>query len=137
MRDHRLSRQQSREGTQEEQEFHPHYSVSTYNKGMTRRDLLALAAAAPVLAQTSKLAAPPVSVRKCETYGEDFLEIFSKMFDELGGAAKLVRGKTVTIKLNLTGSPGLRFQGKALGSTHYTHPKHVLAMATVLDSTLR
>ncbi len=100
---------------------------------MTRRDLLALAAATPVLAQSNKLAATPVSVRKCESYNEDFLAIFSKMFDELGGAAKLVRNKTVTIKLNLTGSPGLRFQGKALGSTHYTHPKHVLAMTTLLD----
>ncbi len=100
---------------------------------MTRRELLALAAATPVLAQNAKLPAPPVSVRKVESYNEDFFAIFTKMFDELGGAGKLVRNKTVTIKLNLTGSPGLRFQGKALGSTHYTHPKHVLAMTAVLD----
>ena len=41
--------------------------------------------------------------------------------------------KTVTIKLNLTGSPGLKFQGQdALGLTHYTHPKTVGAMVHVL-----
>lgn len=104
---------------------------------MTRREVLAMAAAlpaaTPIFAQNSKLPAPPVSVRKCESYSEDFYEIFTKMFDELGGAAKLVRNKTVTIKLNLTGSPGLRFQGRALGVTHYTHPKHVLAMTSVLE----
>jgi uncharacterized protein (DUF362 family) len=100
---------------------------------MTRRELLTVAAATPILAQSAKLPAPPVSVRKVEGYDADFFEIFSRMFDELGGAGKLVRNKTVTIKLNLTGSPGLRFQGKALGATHYTHPKHVMAMTAVLD----
>lgn len=99
---------------------------------MTRREALSLAAL-PLLAQTKTLPTAPVSVRKCETYNEDFYEIFTAMFDELGGAARLVRNKTVTIKLNLTGSPGLRLQGKALGLTHYTHPKHVLAMTAVLD----
>jgi uncharacterized protein (DUF362 family) len=99
---------------------------------MTRRDVIALGAL-PLLGQQKTLPNAPVSVRKCDTYNEDFLEIFSKMFDELGGLGKLVRNKTVTIKLNLTGSPALRFQGKALGVTHYTHPKHVLAMTTLLD----
>ena len=55
------------------------------------------------------------------------------MFDQLGGASKLVANRTVTIKLNLTGSPGLRFQGKPLGVTHYTHPKTIGAILNVLD----
>jgi len=99
---------------------------------MTRRDWIALGAL-PLLAQKKTLPTAPVSVRKCDTYDQDFYEIFSKMFDEIGGLPKLVRNKTVTIKLNLTGSPALRLQGKALGLTHYTHPKHVLAMTTLLD----
>lgn len=99
---------------------------------MTRRDWIALSAV-PLLGQQKALPTAPVSVRKCDTYNEDFFEIFSKMFDELGGLGKLVRNKTVTIKLNLTGSPALRFQGKALGVTHYTHPKHLLAMTALLD----
>jgi uncharacterized protein (DUF362 family) len=56
------------------------------------------------------------------------------MFDQLGGLGRLVRNKTVTIKLNLTGSPALRFQGLPLGSTHYTHPKTLMAMVHLLDS---
>jgi len=54
------------------------------------------------------------------------------MFDQLGGLPILVRGKTVSIKLNLTGSPALRLQGKALGVTHYSHPKTVGAMLRLL-----
>jgi uncharacterized protein (DUF362 family) len=54
--------------------------------------------------------------------------ILRTMFDQIGGLKHLVGNKTVTIKLNLTGSPGLRFQGRPLGVTHYTHPKTVGAM---------
>jgi uncharacterized protein (DUF362 family) len=54
------------------------------------------------------------------------------MFDQIGGLNRLVANKTVTIKLNLTGSPGLRFQGKALGVTHYSHPKTVGAIVHLL-----
>lgn len=55
------------------------------------------------------------------------------MFDQLGGASRLVRGKTVTVKLNLTGSPALRIEGRPLGVTHYTHPKTAAALAHVLS----
>ncbi|WP_031498877.1 DUF362 domain-containing protein [Bryobacter aggregatus] len=99
---------------------------------MTRRELISLSAL-PLLSQERVLPTAPVSIRKCLSYNEDFFEIFGQMFDEIGGLPKLVRHKTVTIKLNLTGSPGLRYQGKALGVTHYSHPKHVMAMTALLD----
>jgi uncharacterized protein (DUF362 family) len=51
-----------------------------------------------------------------------------RMFDQIGGLQKLVANKTVTIKLNLTGSPAHRFQGKPLGATHYSHPRTIEAM---------
>src|SRR5450759_3075734 len=54
------------------------------------------------------------------------------MFDQLGGLEKLVRNKTVTVKVNMTGPPENRFQGLALGLTHYTHPKVVGATANLL-----
>ncbi len=99
---------------------------------MTRRDILTLLGAAPALAAPASLPTAPVSVAKAATYSEDLVPVLTKMFDEIGGAGKLVRNKTVTVKLNLTGSPGLRFQGKQLGLTHYSHPKTVSAMAYVL-----
>ncbi len=54
------------------------------------------------------------------------------MFDQIGGLERIVRNKTVTVKLNLTGSPALRFQGRPLGVTHYSHPKTVGAMAHLM-----
>jgi uncharacterized protein (DUF362 family) len=54
------------------------------------------------------------------------------MFDQLGGLAKIVRNKTVTVKLNLTGSPGQRFEGRPLGSTHYTNPVVIAAAAHLM-----
>jgi uncharacterized protein (DUF362 family) len=78
------------------------------------------------------LAAPTASVSlvRCNSYSNEELYQQTKLlFAHLGGLSSKVRDKTVTIKLNLTGSPGLRFQGKALGVTHYTHPRvaHVVA----------
>ncbi len=103
---------------------------------MTRREVLSLAAAASLTGAQRLTAAPtaPVSVAAVPSYNDDLNKVIGTMFDQVGGAGRLVRNKTVTIKLNLTGSPGLRFQGKPLGSTHYTHPKTLMAMIHILDS---
>lgn len=102
---------------------------------MTRRDLLALAAAAAAPGALAKPApAAPVSIAKVPGgYQDDISSILARMFDQIGGAGRIVSNKTVTIKLNLTGSPSIRYQGKALGLTHYTHPKTVMAMVQLLD----
>jgi uncharacterized protein (DUF362 family) len=74
-----------------------------------------------------------VAIAKCATYGD--LEVASNlktMFDQLGGLSKLVNNKTVTVKLNLTGSPGQRFEGRPLGVTHYTHPVVIAATAHLM-----
>jgi uncharacterized protein (DUF362 family) len=102
---------------------------------MTRRELLALAAAAPALPgilRANNAPVAPVSIAQCPSYDQDLTAVLNTMFDQLGGLGRLVRNKTVTVKLNLTGSPGLRFQGKPLGLTHYTHPKVVMATAALM-----
>lgn len=100
---------------------------------MTRRELLAALGAAPITAHAeTKAPATPVAVARCASYDEDLAAVLERMFDQLGGAAPLVRNRTVTIKLNLTGSPANRWQGLPLGVTHYTHPRTALAMAHVL-----
>src|SRR5579863_8275169 len=104
---------------------------------MTRRELLALMGAAPLpLIKVAKAApdAPtaPVSIAKCPSYDSDVTATLATMFDQIGGLERIVRGKTVTVKLNLTGSPGLRFKGRPLGVTHYTHPKLVGATAYLM-----
>lgn len=103
---------------------------------MTRRVLMKAIAAAPLaanLARAERSTAAPVSIAKLATYDGDLTGTLSTMFDQLGGLGRIVKNKTVTIKVNLTGSPALKFQGKPLGLTHYTHPKMAGSMAYLLE----
>jgi uncharacterized protein (DUF362 family) len=76
--------------------------------------------------------ATPVAVSRCKTYEpSELLPTMQKMFDQLGGLGRLVKGKTVAIKINLTGAPTYRIGHLPLEDTHYTHP-HVIAAAVHL-----
>jgi len=103
--------------------------------GFSRRDWLATAGiAAGALAAKRSQAAPqaaaaPVSVAKVPSYDEDLVAQFQKMFDQIGGIGSQVLGKTVAIKVNLTG--GNRFEGYTAGDTHWVHPKVVGAVTAV------
>jgi uncharacterized protein (DUF362 family) len=103
---------------------------------MTRREWIALISAAPLLKAApgpeGTPPAAPVAIAKCASYDEDVTTPLATMFDQLGGLARIVRGKTVTIKLNMTGSPGLRVDGRPPGVTHYVHPKLVGATARLM-----
>ena len=50
-----------------------------------------------------------------------------RMFDQIGGLGRLVKGKTVAVKINLTGSPTYRLGYLPLEDTHYTHPNVIAA----------
>jgi len=92
------------------------------------------AAVAACLPKSATAAAPaaPVSVARCQTYNpSELLSVMQKMFDQLGGIERLVRNKTVAIKINLTGAPTYRVGYLPLEDTHYTHP-HVIAAAANL-----
>ena len=100
---------------------------------MTRREWLALISAAPLLkAADTNAPAAPVSIAKCASYDEDVTAILATMFGQLGGLERLVRNKTVTVKINMTGSPGQKFRGMAPAITHYTHPKVIGATAYLM-----
>ncbi len=106
--------------------------------GVTRRDWLTLSGLAlgaiavrPAQGEQTIPAAPaePVSIAKVRSYDEDLTGRFRQMFDQIGGIDKQVRGKTVGIKLNLTG--GGHFPGYTTGDTHWVHPRVVgAAVAT-------
>jgi uncharacterized protein (DUF362 family) len=55
------------------------------------------------------------------------------MLDQLGGLPKLVSGKTVAVKVNLTGNPRQKVLGLPAGQTYQVHPGMVLATAVLLD----
>ena len=100
---------------------------------MTRREWIAMITAAPLMkaAPSPDRPASPVSIAQCATYEEDITAKLAAMFDQLGGLGRLVKGKTVAIKINLTGAPTYRLGYLPLEDTHYTHP-HVIAAAAHL-----
>jgi len=64
-----------------------------------------------------------VAVAKCHDYGPEVLDVMGKMFDQLGGLEGLVQGKTVAIKLNLTGVATDRLGSLPAGITYWVHPQ--------------
>ena len=74
---------------------------------LSRRDLLASAAgitlAATTRADTRPAPASPVSIVRCRSYDQAFDDALASSLDKIGGIGSLVKGKTVAIKLNLTG----------------------------------
>lgn len=90
------------------------------------------------LAGASRLhaaAAPtsPVSIARCMRYDPaELLAAMEQMFDRMGGLRRLVNGKTVAIKLNLTGGPDTRVHDQPVGDTHYTHPQVIAATVHLL-----
>jgi uncharacterized protein (DUF362 family) len=100
---------------------------------MTRREWLALISAAPLVKGAPVAPVAPVSIAKCASYDEDVTAKLATMFDQLGGLDKLVRNKTVTVKLNMTGGPSNRLQGLPPAQTHYVHPKVIGATAFLMS----
>jgi uncharacterized protein (DUF362 family) len=77
--------------------------------------------------------APSVAVAKCKSYDAAvLLPTLERMFDQLGGLGRLVTGKTVAIKINLTGPPSYRLGYLPLGDTHYTNPLVIAAVVHLM-----
>jgi uncharacterized protein (DUF362 family) len=111
---------------------------------ISRRELLAglgasgllLSKAASAFTTTAPVA--PVAIARCKTYdASELVPVLDGMFDKLGGLGRLVKGKTVAIKLNFNGGPTVRLGHLPLGDTHWPHPNllaatmHLMARAGV------
>ena len=81
---------------------------------------------------TTKTQSAPVSVAKCPSYDEDLAAKLRIMFDQIGGLGNLVKGKTVAIKLNLTGG-GRGFPPYALGDTFWVNGKLTAAVCHLFN----
>jgi uncharacterized protein (DUF362 family) len=95
------------------------------------------AAAGAWLAGPAKLLARPpaatrVAVGMCADYNAEVTSTLQAMFDRLGGLEGMVRGKTVAIKLNLTGVATDRMGHMPQGITHWVHPEVVGAAVHLL-----
>jgi uncharacterized protein (DUF362 family) len=77
-------------------------------------------------------AAAKVAITACRTYGPEVRPALAKCFDLLGGIGVLVKNRTVTVKLNLTGSDFRPILGRPVGETYMTHYTTALALGSLL-----
>jgi uncharacterized protein (DUF362 family) len=82
-----------------------------------------VAAAAPVA---------PVALGRCDSYGNEVTAALGRMFDQIGGLGRLVKGKTVAVKVNLTGNADSRMGFIPIGCTTWTHPAVIAATVHLL-----
>jgi uncharacterized protein (DUF362 family) len=101
----------------------------------SRRDFLGAAglAAGAMLTPSSLLRAQHmytsrVAVGLCPEYNRQVVDTLSSMFDQLGGIDTLVRGKTVAIKLNMTGPTNDKLNSMPNQMTHWVHPQVIGAL---------
>src|ERR1035438_1787085 len=81
------------------------------------------------LGRAAQAPTAPVAVSRCKTYNPgELLSALDTMFDQLGGLGRLVKGKTVAIKINLTGAHTYRLGYLPAEDTHYTKPQAIDAV---------
>lgn len=73
-----------------------------------------------------------VAIVACRGYGPEVKTALAESFDLLGGIGSLVKNKTVTVKVNLTGTDFSQFLGRPVGETFMTHYSTALALTSLL-----
>ncbi len=76
----------------------------------------------------------PVAIQRCASYEpQELRRKVDTALDQIGGIERLVRGKTVTIKLNITGGPNHQLGGLPSYRTYTVHPNLVAALCAALN----
>jgi len=88
--------------------------------------------AAPSLLSAVQTPAGKVAIGLCPEYNRQVADVLSTMFDQLGGLNKLVSGKTVAIKLNMTGYPKTKLGDMPTQMTHWVHPQVIGSVISLL-----
>lgn len=65
----------------------------------------------------------PVAIARCLEYNSQVRSTLATMFDQLGGLSRIVRGKTVAVKINMTGGYNDTLHGMPIGMTYWVHPE--------------
>ncbi len=81
----------------------------------------------------------PVAIQRCESYEPPLVRrALDAALNLVGGLRPLVEGKTVAVKMNLTGGPGQKLAGLPPHRTYHVHPHVVAALcAAVHDAGAR
>lgn len=92
------------------------------------RDILA------VPDRSAKAPAEPVAISRCADYElETLRKALAEVLDLTGGIERLVKGKTVTVKLNTTGHGRQKMCGLPSERTYQVHPHLVEALCGLLE----
>ena len=86
----------------------------------------------PATASSLRAPASRVAIGQCQEYNRQVVDVLSTMFDQLGGLEGLVRGKTVAIKLNMTGPTNDKLNSMPNQMTHWVHPQVVGSLVSLL-----
>lgn len=98
----------------------------------TRREWLVTAGVAGLAARARAAPASTVAVASCLAYDSTVVTAMRAMFDQIGGIGKLVSGKTVAIKINMTGSVRDRTCYRPAWCTRWSHPAVIGAAVSLL-----
>lgn len=106
-------------------------------KKSSRREFLATMAAGACMTSSRLLKgqeapAGRVAIGLCPEYNRQVVEVLSKLFDQLSGLEKLVRGKTVALKINMTGPATARLRYIPQGMTFWSNPQVIAATVYLL-----
>jgi uncharacterized protein (DUF362 family) len=105
------------------------------SRNWTRREWLAAAAGAAAAgpARAAREApTAPVAIVRCDSYGPELEPSLRRIFDQIGGLSRLVSGKTVVMKVNMTGAPETRLGSVPAEDSYWTHPQVVAATAHLM-----
>jgi len=108
--------------------------ITAASRDWSRREWLGVMGGALALARPARsLPSSPVAVARCSSYEpRELLPVLERMFNQLGGLGGLVRGKTVAIKVNLTGGAETRLGHTPAELAHWTHPNVIGAVVSLL-----
>ena len=89
-------------------------------------------AAAQAADRSADAPTSPVALARCESFEPQLLRRkFDEVLDLIGGIDRMVRNKTVTIKVNLTGLAWKPFAGMPAYESYQTHPNTVAALCAI------
>jgi uncharacterized protein (DUF362 family) len=88
--------------------------------------------AGPAMSSAVQAPASRVAIGICPEYNRQVGDVLSTMFDQLGGLNKLVGGKTVAIKLNMTGPTSDKLNSMPNQMTHWVHPQVIGSLVSLI-----
>jgi uncharacterized protein (DUF362 family) len=100
----------------------------------SRREILVAAGMALAAAKAGAAPAARVAIAPCRDYAAGVLPALRRMFDDLGGLERLVAGRTVAVKINMTNPLRARTGFRAAWYTRWSHPAVVGAAVHLIGA---